>query len=192
MASFPVTVSTKMLLRYPLVRATRLNTGMVQFANDSEQRWRRQPNLASFALNMKGITLAQKNTVLAFFVARRGRFDWFDLTLQIGTVTAASQTAPITITSDDHGLRTGDSADISDVRGNTAANGTFTVTRLTNTTFSLNGTTGNAAYVSGGICSKKYQYMGFDTDTLSWTETGDLPERFSMTIPLRQFRFNDP
>lgn len=46
--------------------------------------------------------------------------------------------------------RTGDSVTISGVGGNTAANGTFVIERLSDTTIALNGTTGNGSYTSGG------------------------------------------
>lgn len=70
------------------------------------------------------------------------------------TVTGATNAAPIVIaTSAVHGLTTGDQVFNASVGGNTAANGKFTVTVLTTTTFSLNGSTGNGAYTSGGTCS---------------------------------------
>ena len=44
--------------------------------------------------------------------------------------------------------------------GNTAANGTFTITKVTDNAFTLDGSTGNGAYVSGGTWNKTgfYQY----------------------------------
>lgn len=67
------------------------------------------------------------------------------------TVTAATNASPIAITtSAAHGLQTGNRVTIADVGGNTAANGTFTVTRTGATTFTLDGSTGNGAYTSGG------------------------------------------
>jgi hypothetical protein len=67
-------------------------------------------------------------------------------------VTAATNASPIVITTaEDHPYQTGASLTIYGITGNTAANGTFTVTRLSATTFSLNGSTGNGAYLSGGI-----------------------------------------
>ncbi|MBC8002637.1 MAG: hypothetical protein H7X97_08625 [Opitutaceae bacterium] len=48
-------------------------------------------------------------------------------------------------------LFTGDAVDVSGVTGNTAANGgSIVVTRVDSTHFELDGTTGNAAYISGG------------------------------------------
>ena len=65
-------------------------------------------------------------------------------------VTSATNASPIVITSTGHSLNTGDAISISGVAGNTAANGIFTVTKIDANTFSLNGSTGNAAYTSGG------------------------------------------
>ena len=70
--------------------------------------------------------------------------------LHTGTITGASNAAPIVITVAAHGLQTGARATISGVLGNTAANSTFTVTRVDADTFSLDGSTGNGAYTSGG------------------------------------------
>jgi hypothetical protein len=70
------------------------------------------------------------------------------------TITAASNASPIVITvSAGETYVTGDTVQITGVTGNTAANGTFTITKIDNTDFSLNGTTGNGAYVSGGTVS---------------------------------------
>ena len=70
--------------------------------------------------------------------------------LDSGTMTAASNASPIVISDVAHGLQTGDRVTITGVVGNTAANGTFNVTRVSADTFSLDGSTGNGAYVSGG------------------------------------------
>lgn len=67
-----------------------------------------------------------------------------------GVVAGASNASPIVITDADHGLTTGTAVTISGVGGNTAANGTFVVTRINANTFSLNGSVGNGAYTSGG------------------------------------------
>jgi hypothetical protein len=67
-----------------------------------------------------------------------------------GAVTGATNASPIVATSVSHGLQTGDRVTVAGVLGNTAANGTFTITRLSADTFSLDGSTGNGAYTSGG------------------------------------------
>jgi len=67
------------------------------------------------------------------------------------TVTGATNASPIEITtSTAHGLSSQDTVTISGVVGNTAANGTFQVVSTGANTFTLNGSTGNSAYVSGG------------------------------------------
>lgn len=70
-------------------------------------------------------------------------------------IIGASNAIPIVIeTRAAHYLRDGDEVDISDVLGNTAANGTaISVTVVDGTHFSLNGTTGNGSYTGGGFAS---------------------------------------
>jgi hypothetical protein len=65
-------------------------------------------------------------------------------------VTGATNASPIVITSTAHGLTTGTRVTVAGVGGNTAANGTHTITRIDANTFSLDGSTGNGAYTSGG------------------------------------------
>lgn len=67
-----------------------------------------------------------------------------------GSVLSASSASPINIGSLLHGLSTGDSVVIEDVGGNTAANGTFTVTVVDSNNFTLNSSTANGTYSSGG------------------------------------------
>lgn len=75
------------------------------------------------------------------------------------TITGASNATPIVITtSTNHGLVTGNKVYIASVTGNTNANNTganpnWTITKLTDTTFSLDNSSGNAVYVSGGSCT---------------------------------------
>ncbi len=72
-------------------------------------------------------------------------------TNQMLTVTAASNANPINITtSSPHGLITNQFIGVYGVVGNTAANGGWTVTVTSPTTFNLNGAAGNGAYLSGG------------------------------------------
>lgn len=67
-----------------------------------------------------------------------------------GSITNATNASPIVVTSATHGLTTGARITITGVSGNTAANGTFTVTKIDANTFSLDGSTGNGAYTTGG------------------------------------------
>jgi hypothetical protein len=66
-------------------------------------------------------------------------------------------TTPITVTSNFHGLSTGTRVTLVGIRGTGAIgalNGrTFTVTRQSNNTFTLDGTTGGGAYIGGGSWS---------------------------------------
>lgn len=66
-------------------------------------------------------------------------------------ITGATNATPIVITTAGaHGLSTGAFATISGVQGNTNANGTWVITSTGADTFSLNGSTGNSGYISGG------------------------------------------
>lgn len=71
------------------------------------------------------------------------------------TITGATNATPIVITtSTNHGYVTNDSVRIFGVTGNTAANATWHITYISDTTFSLDGSVGNGAYVSGGTAEK--------------------------------------
>ncbi|MBM3994532.1 MAG: hypothetical protein FJ303_10335, partial [Planctomycetes bacterium] len=67
-----------------------------------------------------------------------------------GSSLTLANAAPIVITSANHGLATGQTIAISNVQGNTAANGSWTVTVIDVSRFSLNGSLGNGNYSSGG------------------------------------------
>ena len=75
-------------------------------------------------------------------------------------ITGATNTTPIMITAANHGYSTGDVVKITDVGGNTNANGTHFITVTDGDQFSLNGVAGNSGYTSGG---------------LAVTESSDLP-----------------
>lgn len=68
------------------------------------------------------------------------------------SVSNATNVSPIVVTAASHGFNTGDKVVVSGVLGNTAANGTFTITKVDSNSFSLDGSTGNGAYASGGTC----------------------------------------
>ena len=71
-------------------------------------------------------------------------------------VTAATNATPIVITtSANHSMITNDSVYIQGVLGNTAANGAWTITRISDTSFSLNTSVGNGAYTSGGYVGNR-------------------------------------
>src|SRR5574344_1813676 len=66
------------------------------------------------------------------------------------TVSNATNATPIVITAVAHPFITGDKVQISDVGGNTAANGTFTITKIGTDTFSLDDSVGNGAFTTNG------------------------------------------
>ena len=66
------------------------------------------------------------------------------------SVAGATNASPIAVTGSAHGLATGDRVAVAGVLGNTAANGTFTVTVTSPTAFTLDGSAGNGAYGGGG------------------------------------------
>lgn len=70
------------------------------------------------------------------------------------TVTGATNATPIVLTVTSHGLVTGDRVTVASVGGNTAANGNWTVTKVTDNTFSLDDSAGNGAYTSGGSVTR--------------------------------------
>ena len=61
-------------------------------------------------------------------------------------ISGATNAGPIVITSNNHGLTTGQRVAVTGVLGNTAANGTWTITVVSANTFSLNNSTGNGNY----------------------------------------------
>lgn len=67
-----------------------------------------------------------------------------------GNIIGASNASPIVITATAHGLTTGQTVVQTGVLGNSAANGTFTVTFIDADHYSLAGSTGNGTYTSGG------------------------------------------
>jgi hypothetical protein len=67
------------------------------------------------------------------------------------TITAATNATPIVVTTSvAHGITDVSYATVTGVLGNTAANGTWVVERVTNTTLKLRNSVGNGAYTSGG------------------------------------------
>lgn len=70
--------------------------------------------------------------------------------LDSGPIQGATNATPVVVTSANHGLTTGSYVTVSGVLGNAGANGTFPVTRLTASTFELDGSVGSGDYASGG------------------------------------------
>src|SRR5262249_2461064 len=73
--------------------------------------------------------------------------------------------SPITVTSPSHALKTGFRVTVAGVLGNTAANGTWTITSVDANHFSLNGTTGIAPYTSGGTWTLVSNIIGATAPT---------------------------
>lgn len=69
---------------------------------------------------------------------------------ETGVITGATNATPIVITAAAHGLTTGMKTTVASVGGNTAANGTWVITRVDANSFSLDTSVGNGAYTSGG------------------------------------------
>jgi hypothetical protein len=68
----------------------------------------------------------------------------------VKAITGATNVNPIKITtSTNHGYVTGDKVFIANVLGNTNANGGYTITRISNTEFTLNGRSGNGTFTAG-------------------------------------------
>lgn len=93
--------------------------------------------------------------------------------MDTGSITGATNASPIEITSSAHGLQTGNVVTVTNVGGNTAANGTFSITRTGANTFTLTGTTGSGAYTSGGNWHVTGLYLlSFDVLSASGFEIG--------------------
>ena len=91
--------------------------------------------------------------------------DYTDTTGLSGSVTGTTGAGvPVTITSAAHGLTSGQQVQVSGVVGNTAANGVWVCTVTDEDNFSLNGSSGDGDYGSGGVWG-----------TGLWSSTSDVP-----------------
>ena len=84
--------------------------------------------------------------------------------MDTGVITGATNATPIVITETAHGLETGNVVTITNVGGNTNANATHVITKLSSSTYSLAtaagaSVAGNAAYTSGGVRHLTGLYM---------------------------------
>lgn len=95
-----------------------------------------------------------------------------------GNVSNATNASPIVITSTNHGLTTGQAVTVLNVGGNTAANGDFTITKVNADSFSLDGSTGNGSYTSGGT----WRTTGLYGITLSGSVLSSLAAGSTYTI----------
>jgi hypothetical protein len=76
---------------------------------------------------------------------------WLGVCGPVVGITAATNATPIQITAANHGYKNGQKITIAGALGNTAANGNWTVTVIDPNNFTLNGSIGNGAYISGGF-----------------------------------------
>lgn len=116
------------------------------------------------------ITVVDADTFTLDSVVATGTYDKSQglATWNANVITAASNTSDIVITSPGHGLESGDEIRVSGVEGNTAANGTFFITRIDADTFLLRNSAGNGAYTANG------RWVALNDSTF----TGDdLPQR---------------
>jgi len=107
-------------------------------------------------VNPNGIFGNQLSTVS--YSTSQGVFGWtqMDLPTQMTApepITAASNATPISITSNAHGLRTGEQVFIQGAQGNTNANGVYTITVTGTNTFSLNGSVGNGVFLGSSTAT---------------------------------------
>jgi len=116
--------------------------------------------------------------------------------LDTGNVTNATNASPIVVTSNSHGLATGNVVTITGVAGNLAANATWVVTKVNANSFSLDGSTGNGAYTSGGAWHVTGLYQigltvssgnGYAVGTtyqvrIDWQSSGNLAKTVYFTV----------
>ena len=111
--------------------------------------------LSTFTVNQSSTTVT--SLVSSNLLYTYGTYPYLTFTATVapttptGSITAASDSSAIVITTGSTAdLSTGSTVAVSGVLGNPAANGTWTITVLSATTFSLNGSAGNGTYTSGG------------------------------------------
>lgn len=80
MADYPTLTSGRTFLA-PLTRVTRYPVKVHKFADGSEQRYRTAEPLERFALQHVGITTADRDSLAAFFAARKGDYEQFSLVM---------------------------------------------------------------------------------------------------------------
>lgn len=125
-------------------------------------------------------------TRMGFGYSMEFEYDIGDAVYTGGAITGATNATPIVVTTaTPHGLTSNDKVDISGVTGNTAANGTRrAITKTGASTFSINGSVGNGAYVAGGaivahrLTLENYgvaQQPGSNNETrpIGWTYNND-------------------
>jgi hypothetical protein len=99
-----------------------------------------------------------------------GEFLWWFFPEKVYTITGVSNAAPIVVTAPGHTFLDGEYILVAGVRGNLAANGTWKVANRTGSTFELEGSVGNGAFVAAPdavrIPTARGKSMGYyDDDT---------------------------
>lgn len=93
------------------------------------------------------------------------------------TITGATNATPISITATAHGFSTGNTVTIIGVGGNTAANGTWIITKTGANTFTLDTSVGNGVYTSGGSVTAIVEivttYAAADLALLKFEQSAD-------------------
>lgn len=79
----------------------------------------------------------------------------WDMGTTAGTITDATNATPIVITESIHGRASDDIVLIHDIVGNVIVNDTWKITKIDVDSYSLNGSVGNADYISGGKVFKE-------------------------------------
>jgi len=119
----------------------------------------------------------------------------WDLKTNAITITDATNASPIVVTAASHGFSDDDIVIVHDVAGNTAANGTFKVANKTTNTLELYGSTGNAAYTSGGKVFelkptiKKIRKINLDEATLQ-DKTSWFPQESNVVVDHPDFTYD--
>lgn len=116
------------------------------------------------------------------------------------SINNATNASPIAITTTTpHGLTNGQLVIISGVVGNTAANGTWVITTTGLSTFTLNGSTGNGSYVSGGTIDGYYSNFstnvgdGYINNLTPVTNSGAITEDWTiLCVNVQRDGFNQP
>ena len=62
------------IARYPVNRAVLANTGVIQFVNGNEQRWRQQAKLVAFDFVYTDVNSYDMGVMLDFFLNSKGMF----------------------------------------------------------------------------------------------------------------------
>ncbi|MBE3140907.1 MAG: hypothetical protein IMZ53_10020, partial [Thermoplasmata archaeon] len=166
------TLAADELIGYTCLNVS-LATPLAAYITDSTSTVITFPNIAGST----GLVFADENKLVFF------KTNWlFNNFHKSNVITNATNASPIVITAAGHGLVTGNSITIVSVGGNTAANATWTITKLTADTFSLDTSTGNGAYTSGGTLTKA-SWTGADIN-LDLGITTALPTPHNRWLPV--------